>query len=143
MELVADSRPRAKGGRHNDKTARITNAELRIPWPGWIFKSVGLSKREVIEVSLGKEKAFLSPKPDWVCIDGEPHESTGPTATPGIVGGGDKLAKRQRFLPAIGFHDLKYRPGEHTTAIRCSPHAGLDEFLVPWNNRLVSWGHAW
>jgi hypothetical protein len=59
--------------------------------------------------------------------------------TPDIMRGGDELAERRGLLPPIHFHDLKYRPAGRGTAIRCSPHAELDEFLAPWNNRLVSW----
>jgi hypothetical protein len=63
-----------------------------------------LSKREVIEIPLGKHEPLLSPKLNLVCVDGEPHKSTGPASTPGVVRGADELANRQGFLPAIDFH---------------------------------------
>lgn len=91
---------------------------------------VAPSKREVIEIPLGKHEALLSSKLDLVCVDGEPHKSTGPAFTPGVVRSGDELAKRQWFLPAIHFHNLKYRPGDRATAIRCFPHAGFDESSI-------------
>jgi len=87
-------------------------------------------KREVIEIPFGKHEAVLSPELDQVCVDGEPYKSAGPSFTPGVVRSGYELAKRQGLLPAICFHNLKYRPAERVTAIRCSPHAGLDESSV-------------
>jgi len=86
-----------------------------------------LSKREVIEIPLGKQEPFLSPKLNQMCIDGQPHKSTGPAFIPEIVRSGDELAKRQGLLPAIDFHILKYSLGYGTPAIRCFPHAGSDE----------------
>jgi hypothetical protein len=84
-------------------------------------------KREVIEIPSGKHEAVLSPKLNLMCVDGEPHKSTGPVFTPGVVRRGDELAKRPWFLPAIRFHNLKDKPAERASAIRCFPHAGLDE----------------
>jgi hypothetical protein len=98
------------------------------------------SKREVIEIPSEEYETLYFSKFDLVCVDGGPHKPTGPAFIPGIVRGGDEPAKRQGLLLAIHFHNLKYRPAERTTAIRCSPHAGLDESLAPWNDRLVSWG---
>jgi|SRR5208282_424075 len=85
-------------------------------------------KREVVEIPSRKHKTLWPPKLDQVRVEGEPHKSTGPAFTPGIVRGGDELAKRQGFLPAIRFHNLKYRLGDRAAAMGCSPHAGLDEF---------------
>jgi hypothetical protein len=80
-------------------------------------------KREVIEIPSGKHEAVLSPKLNLMCVDGEPHKSTGPAFTPGVVRSGDELAKRQWFLAIIRFHRLKYRLGERAAAMGCSPHA--------------------
>jgi hypothetical protein len=88
------------------------------------------SKREIIEIPLGKHEAVLSSKLELVCFDGEPHKSAGPAFTPGVVRCGDELAKRQWFPPAIRFHRLKYKPGDRATAIRCFTHAGVDESSV-------------
>jgi hypothetical protein len=79
-------------------------------------------KREVVEIPLGKHETLWPPKLVQVRVEGEPHKSTGPAFTPGIVRGGDELAKRQWFLPAIRFHRLKYKPGDRATAMGCSPH---------------------
>ena len=98
------------------------------------------SKREVIEIPSEEYETLWFSKFDLVCVDGGPHKPTGPAFIPGIVRSGDELAGYQGLLLAINFHNLKYRPAERTTAIRCSPHAGPDEFLAPWNNCLVSWG---
>ena len=86
-----------------------------------------LSKREVIEIPSEKHETLWFSKLGLVCVDGGPHKPTGPAFIPGIVRSGDELAKRQGLLRAICFHNLKYRPGERATAIRCSPHAGLYE----------------
>jgi len=128
--LVADGCPWEYGGRYNSQTAKITRAEFRIPRPGLIFKLMVLSKREENEVPFGKDEALLSPKLDQVCIDGEPHKSTGPAFAPGVMRSGNELAKSQGLLPVISFHDLNYRPGDRVAAIRCSPHAVLDEFRL-------------
>jgi len=64
--------PWANCGRHNDRTATTTSAELRL------------------------------------CVDGQPHKSTGPAFTPDIVRSGNELAKRQGLLPAIDFHIVKH-----------------------------------
>jgi hypothetical protein len=88
---------------------------------------VAFLKWEVIEIPLGKRKTLWSLKRDEVCVDSRPHKPTGPAFTPSIVHCVDELAKRQEFLPVIGFHSLKYRPGDRAPAIRCFPHAGLDE----------------
>lgn len=137
---MADSRPRANGEWHNDSAARTTSADFRMTWPGWIFKPVVLSKREVIGIPSGRRKTLRPLKRNQARIGGEPHQSAGPARTPGIVRGGDELAQRRGLLPAIHFHDLKYKPAERITAIRCSPHLGPDEFFAPWSNRLMSWG---
>ena len=85
------------------------------------------SKRKVIEVSLEKHEPLWPPKLDQVRIDVKPRKSTDPASTPGVVRGGNELAKRQWFLPAIRFHRLEYRPGGRTPAMGCSPHAVIDE----------------
>jgi len=103
---------------------------------------VVLSKREVIEIPPGKHEAPLSSKLDQLCVDGEPHKSAGPSFTPNIVRGSDELAKRQWFLPAIGLHGLKYKPGDHAPAIRCFPHAGLDESGIPDYRTMTSGGRT-
>jgi len=107
---MAGACPWTNGERPDDKIARTTSADLRIPWPGWIFKSIVPSKREVIEIPLGKDKAFLPPELDKVRVDGKPHKAIGPALTPRIVRSSDELAKGQGLLLVIGLHDLKYRP---------------------------------
>ncbi len=79
-------------------------------------------KWEVIEIPPGKHETLWPPKLDQVRIDGKPHKSTGPAFTPGVVRGGDELAKRQWFLPAIRLHTLKYSPRGRAPAMGCSPH---------------------
>jgi len=79
-------------------------------------------KRKVIEIPPGKHEAVLSPKLNLMCVDGEPNKSTGPPSTPGVVRGGDELAKLQLFLPAIRFHSVKYRPDGRAPAMGCLPH---------------------
>lgn len=66
-------------------------------------------------------------KRDPVRIDGEPHNPFGLLSAAGAVNARDELAQRQKFLPVIGFHRRKYRPGARAPAIRCFPHARLDE----------------
>ena len=88
---------------------------------------VAISKREIVEIPLGKHETLWTPKLDQLSIDGKPHKSTGPASTPGVVRRGDELAKCQGLLPAIRFHRLKYRPGDRAPAMGCFPHAGLDE----------------
>ena len=83
---------------------------------------VAISKREIVEIPFGKHETLWPPKPDQMRIDGKPHKSTGPACTPGIVRGGDELAKRQGFLPAIRFHRLKYRPDGRAPAMGYLPH---------------------
>ena len=85
------------------------------------------SKREIIKIPLGKRETLWFSKRDRVCVDGRPHKPTGPAFTPSVVHRVDELAKRQQFLPIIGFHRLKYRSGDRARAIRCFPHAELDE----------------
>lgn len=80
---------------------------------------VAFLKWEAIEIPLGKR--------DQVHIDGRPHIPIGSAFTPGAVRRVDEPAQRQEFLPVIGFHSRKYRPEDRAPAIRCFPHAGLDE----------------
>jgi hypothetical protein len=68
----------------------------------------------LIETSPGKLEAQWSLKLDQLCVDGEPHNSSGPTLAPSVVRRGDEPTKGQGFLPAIGLHNLKilgWQPG--------------------------------
>jgi hypothetical protein len=89
--------------------------------------AVAPSKWEVVEIPFGKPETLRPPKPDQMRVNGETNRSTDPAFTPGVVRGGDELAKRQGLLPKIRFHNLKCKPAELATAIRCSTHAGLYE----------------
>jgi hypothetical protein len=86
-----------------------------------------LSKRELIEIPLGENEALLPAKLRRLCVDGKPHKSIGTTFTPGVVRSGDEPAKRQGLLTPIRSHNPNDRPAEHAPAIRCFPHAVMDE----------------
>jgi len=64
----------------------------------------------LIETSFGKLGALWVSKLDQMRVDGEPHNPSGPSFTPGSVRGGDETTQRQGLFPAIGFHGLKYKP---------------------------------
>jgi hypothetical protein len=83
----------------------------RFAFPGWSFKHSVHEIVNLIGTQLGKLEALWSWKLDKVCVDGEPHNPFGPAFAPGVVRRDNELTKRQGFLPAIGLHGLKYRPG--------------------------------
>ena len=67
-------------------------------------------------------KAMLATKLHPACLDGEPQNSSGLALTVGVASGRNELTERQGFLPAIGFHVLKYELVNRTGAKGCSPH---------------------
>src|ERR1035438_1772183 len=89
--------------------------------------AVAPSKWEVVEIPFGKPETLRPPKPDQMRVNGETNRSTDPAFTPGVVRGGDELAKCQGLLPAIRFHRLKYRPDGRAAAMGCSPHLSFCE----------------
>jgi len=78
----------------------------RFGFGGRSFKESVHRIANLIETPLGKHEALWSLKLDQACVDGEPHNASGPALAPGVVHSGDKPTKRQGFLPAIGFHTL-------------------------------------
>jgi hypothetical protein len=82
----------------------------RFGFVGRSFKQSIHQIANLIETPLGKLEALWSSKLDQPCVDGEPHKSSGPAFAPGGVRRGNEFTKRQGFLPAIGFHGVKYRP---------------------------------
>jgi hypothetical protein len=82
----------------------------RFGFTGRSFKQSVHQIVNLIETPLGKLEALRPLKLDEVCVDGEPHNSFGPAFAPGVVRHGDEFTKCQGFLPAIGFHGVKYRP---------------------------------
>ncbi len=88
---------------------------------------VGFLKRETIKIPPQKHEMLRLLRPDQVRIDGGPHKPAAPALIPGVVHRIDELVQRQEFLPAIGFHSRKYRPGDIAPAIRCSTHAEFNE----------------
>jgi hypothetical protein len=66
--------------------------------------------------------ALLSAKLNQVNLDGKPQNPSGLAFAADAVNARDPFTKGQGFLPAIGFHGLKCKPGNHAGAMGCSPH---------------------
>jgi hypothetical protein len=92
------------------------------------FRLVGWSFEQSVHIfapglkSSSNHKALLAAKFNQARLDGEPHNPFGLLSAKGVVSARDEFPKRQGFLPAIGFHCLKYRPGNRAGAMGCSPH---------------------
>ena len=72
---------------------------------GWSFEQRFHRIREsgLIETAFGKPEALSSLKFDQLCVDGEPHDSSGLFAQD-IMRGHDELTQRERLLLLIAFH---------------------------------------
>jgi|ERR1700677_853352 len=60
---------------------------------------------------------------DQVRLESETHNPSGLAFAAHFVNTLHKFTKRQLSFPAMGFHTLKYMPGERGIAMGCSPHS--------------------
>jgi len=72
---------------------------------------------KLVEPPLKSHEASLSAKLKRVYVDGKPHNSSGPSLTPGMVGSHDEFPKCQGLVPAAGFHDRKSKPRNRAGAL--------------------------
>src|SRR5580692_9029166 len=61
-------------------------------------------------------------KLDQVRLEGEPHNPSGLAFAADVINALYEFTKSQLSFPAMGFHSLKYNPGESGTAMGSSPH---------------------
>jgi hypothetical protein len=92
------------------------------------FDFVGRSFKQSVYIfapglkSSRNHKVLLSAKLNQVRLVGESHNPSGFAFAADVVNARDEFTKRQGFLPAIGFHGLKCKPGNRAGAMGCSPY---------------------